>query len=113
MNQEIQTVYSQQFRESSVKMALDSDQPLAQIARALGINCTLLHTWINSCMHSIEPSKSRQTDNYLDDELKRLKEENSLLIKENRVLIEERDLLNLLCKKAMMKYRILINNSNL
>ena len=49
MNQEKQKVkvYSAEFRESSVKLALDSDQPIAQTARDLGINPNTLHTWIN------------------------------------------------------------------
>jgi transposase len=86
MNQEKQTVYSEKFRASSVKIALDSDRPLAQVARALGLNPTILHSWINSCMQPMESITGKRTDNYLYDELKRLK-------KENRLLTEERDLL--------------------
>ena len=49
MNQEKPKVkvYSAEFRESSVKLALDSDLPIAQTARDLGINSNTLHTWIN------------------------------------------------------------------
>ena len=38
MNQEKQKakVYSAEFRESSVKLAIDSDQPIAQTAKDLG-----------------------------------------------------------------------------
>ncbi|UOA08271.1 transposase [Methylobacter sp. S3L5C] len=86
MNQEKKTVYSKNFRASSIKIALDSDQPLAQVARALGIKSTLLYTWINSYKQPMKPGTCRRTDNYLYDELKRLKNENSLLM-------EERDLL--------------------
>jgi putative transposase len=48
MNQEKQKAktYSAEFRESSVKLALDSDLPIAQTARDLGINPNTLHTWI-------------------------------------------------------------------
>jgi transposase len=47
MNQEKQKakIYSAEFRESSVKLALDSDLPIAQTARDLGINPNTLHTW--------------------------------------------------------------------
>ena len=49
MNQEKQKakIYSAEFRESSVKLAIDSDLPIAQTARDLGINPNTLHIWIN------------------------------------------------------------------
>ena len=49
MNQEKQKakIYSAEFRESSVKLAINSDLPIAQTARDLGINPNTLHTWIN------------------------------------------------------------------
>jgi hypothetical protein len=45
MIQEKQKVkeYSAEFRESSVKLAIGSDQPIAQTARDLGINPNTLH----------------------------------------------------------------------
>jgi len=45
MNQEKQKVkiYSAEFRESSVKLAIDSDLPIAQTARDLGSNPNTLH----------------------------------------------------------------------
>lgn len=88
MNQEKQKVkvYSAEFRESSVKLAIGSDQPIAQTARDLGINPNTLHTWINKYSQPKEQSKTVRTDNHLYEELKRLK-------KENARLIEERDLL--------------------
>ena len=88
MNQEKQKVkvYSAEFRESSVKLAIGSDQPIAQTARDLGINPNTLNTWINKYSQPKEQSKTVRTDNQLYEELKRLK-------KENARLIEERDLL--------------------
>ncbi len=47
MNQEKPKVYSAEFRASSVKLALDSDRPIPQTAKDLGINPNTLHTWIN------------------------------------------------------------------
>ncbi len=40
--------YSSEFRESSVKLAHESDQPIAQTARDLGVNPNTIHTWINT-----------------------------------------------------------------
>jgi len=39
-------IFSAEFRKSSVKLAIDSDLPIAQTARDLGINPNTLHTWI-------------------------------------------------------------------
>ena len=88
MHQEKQKVkvYSAEFRESSVKLAIGSDQPIAQTARDLGINPNTLHTWIIKYSQPKEHNKTVRTDDHLYEELKRLK-------KENARLIEERDLL--------------------
>jgi len=79
-------IYSAEFRESSVKLALDSDLPIAHTGRDLGINPNTLHTWINKYSQPKEQTKTVRTDGHLYEELKRLK-------KENARLIEERDLL--------------------
>lgn len=88
MDQEKQKLktYSAEFRESSVKLALESEKPIAQTARDLGVNANTLHTWINKYSQRTEPNKTVRTDEHLYEELKRLK-------KENARLIEERDLL--------------------
>jgi transposase len=88
MNQEKQKakIYSAEFRASSVKLAIDSDLPIAQTAKDLGINPNTLHTWINKYSQPKDQNKAVRTDEHLYDELKRLK-------KEVVRLTEERDLL--------------------
>ena len=88
MNQEKRKlkIYSVEFRASSVKLAIDSDLPIAQTAKDLGINPNTLHTWINKYSQPKEQNKAVRTDEHLYDELKRLK-------KEIARLTEERDLL--------------------
>ena len=86
MNQEKPKTYTAEFRESAVKLANESDKPIAHIARDLGINENTLHTWINKYSRPLETHKTVRTDDHLHEELKRLK-------KENARLIEERDLL--------------------
>ncbi|MBF0220605.1 MAG: transposase [Gammaproteobacteria bacterium] len=39
--------YTAEFRESSVKLALESNQSVTQTAGELGINKNTLHTWIS------------------------------------------------------------------
>jgi len=88
MDQEKQKpkIYSAEFRESSVKLAIGSNQPITQTAKDLGINPNTLHTWINKYSQPKEQNKVERTDEHLYEELKRLKKEIALLI-------EERDLL--------------------
>jgi transposase len=86
MTQEKPKTYTAEFRESAVKLATESDKPVAQTARDLGINENTLHTWIGKYTRPLETDKSVRTDDHLYEELKRLK-------KENARLMEERDLL--------------------
>jgi hypothetical protein len=46
MNDQIKkpNTYTSEFRESSIKLALESDQPIAQTARDLGVNPNTIHT---------------------------------------------------------------------
>ena len=85
MNQEKQKakIYSAEFRASSVKLAIDSDLPIAQTAKDLGINP---YTWINKYSQPKDQNKAVRTDEHLYGELKRLKKE---IVR----LTEERDLL--------------------
>ncbi|MFI6519846.1 transposase [Spirillospora sp. NPDC050679] len=38
--------YSPEFREEAVQLALKSTEPIAQVARELGMNPETLHTWV-------------------------------------------------------------------
>ena len=87
MSQEKPKIYPAEFRESSVKLANESDQPIAQTARDLGINPNTLYGWISQYSQPISSATvAGRTDQHLYDELKQLK-------KENARLKEERDLL--------------------
>jgi transposase len=86
MTQEKPKTYTAEFRESAVKLATESDKPVAQTARDLGINENTLHTWIDKYKRPLEANRAVRTDEHLYEELKRLK-------KENARLTEERDLL--------------------
>jgi transposase len=43
----ILNTYTSEFKEPAVKFPIESDQPIAQTARYLGVNPNTLHTWIN------------------------------------------------------------------
>ncbi len=76
--------YTSEFKESAVKLAIESDQPIAQTAKDLGINPNTLHTWISK--YSKPKSAEERTDEQLYDEQRRLK-------KELARVTQERDLL--------------------
>ena len=40
-------IYTSEFKESTVKFAIETDQPISQTARELGVNVNTLHTWIS------------------------------------------------------------------
>ena len=86
MSQEKPKTYTAEFKASSVKLANESDQSIAQTAKDLGINVNTLHTWIGKYSRPPSTEKALRTDEHLYDELKRLK-------KEVARLTEERDLL--------------------
>lgn len=86
MSQEKPKTYTAEFRESAVKLANESDKPVAQIARDLGINENTLHTWINKYSRPTAHDKSVRSDDHLYEELKRLKKEIALLTEERNLL---------------------------
>ncbi len=65
--------YASEFKESAVKLAVESDQPIAQTARDLGLNPNTLHTWISK--YSKPKTAIERTDEHIYDEVKRLKKE--------------------------------------
>ena len=77
--------YTAEFRASAVKLALDSDQSIAETAREIGVNENTLHTWISKYSRPTTERNTR-TDGHLYEELKRLK-------KELARVAQERDLL--------------------
>ncbi|MCC7136657.1 MAG: transposase [Nitrosomonas sp.] len=86
MNQEKPKVYTAEFRESSVKLAIESDKPATQTAREIGVNENTLHIWISKYSRPVDNIKAVRTDEHRYEELKRLK-------KEVVRLTDERDLL--------------------
>ena len=46
MSQPTMRQYPAEFKERAVKLAVESEQPIAQTARDLGVNENTLHTWI-------------------------------------------------------------------
>ena len=77
--------YPAEFKERAVKLAVESDQPIAQTARDLGVNENTLHTWIGK-YHRAERRGQQVQDEHLYEELKRLRKENTRLKEEREIL---------------------------
>jgi transposase len=77
--------YPAEFKERAVKLAVESDQSLAQTARDLGVNENTLHTWIGK-YHRVERREQQVQDEHLYEELKRLRKENARLKEEREIL---------------------------
>lgn len=80
-----QNIYTSEFKESAVKLAVETDQPISQTAKELGVNVNTLHTWIHKYSKLAKTATTR-TDEHIYDEVKRLK-------KELAKVTQERDLL--------------------
>ena len=85
MSQPTMRKYLVEFKERAVKLAVESDQPIAQTARDLGVNENTLHTWIGK-YHRAERQEKEVNDAHLYDELKRLRKENARLKEERDIL---------------------------
>lgn len=85
MSQKKPNTYTSEFKESAVKLATESGEPVAQVARNLGVNANTLYTWINNYSKQVEPTVMR-TDEHVYDEVKRLKKEVLRLTQERDIL---------------------------
>ena len=77
--------YPAAFKERAVKLAVESDQSIAQTARALGVNENTRHPWIGT-YHRAERQEQQVQDAHLYEELKRLRKENVRLQEEREIL---------------------------
>ena len=75
--------YTQEFKESAVKLAKES-HCIAQTARDLGLKNSTLYTWLNKDSESRVPIKADEAD--LRAELKRLKKEVAEVTMERDIL---------------------------
>lgn len=80
--------YPLEFKVSSAQLAVDSDQPIAQTARDLGVNHNTLHNWIAQYSDSNQVNQKNMSNNKAS-----CFEENKLLKKELVLVKQERDLL--------------------
>lgn len=79
--------YAAALKERAVKLAVESDHPIAQIAHDLGVNANTLHMWLGKS-HRAERPAQQVHDAHLYEELKRLRKEHARL-KEERAIVKK------------------------
>jgi len=60
--------YSLEFKQSSAKLATESDQPINKTAEELGVNTNTLHGWINKYTPKNAAKTKKESD--IHEELK-------------------------------------------
>nr|WP_198266169.1 transposase [sulfur-oxidizing endosymbiont of Gigantopelta aegis] len=79
----------------------ETDQPVSQTARELGVNVNTLHTWISKYSKPVKTVANR-SDEHIYDEVKRLKKELAKVIQERDLLKRpQRTLQGKLCEVRM------------
>jgi len=76
--------YPLEFRVSSAKLAMESDQPMSQTARELGVSPKSLYGWVNT--YSGDHCKTNTSKEPQSEEIKRLKKELSKVTLERDIL---------------------------
>jgi len=77
--------YTPEFKESAIKLALDSDETIPQIAENLGVNRNTLYTWVHNASKLKGNDRVAKKENS-DDEIKRLKKQVIRLTQERDIL---------------------------
>jgi transposase len=80
------TNYSEEFRKSSAKLAVDSRQALSTTAEELGVHVTTLHGWVKKYHPSSLQAKPASTNDAILEELAHLRKENMRLKQERDIL---------------------------
>ena len=78
--------YTAEFKESAVKLAVESKRPVAQTARELGVSKDTLYGWVRQYHGRPQPGQEAVQSEHLYEELKRLRREVSILKEERDIL---------------------------
>ena len=78
--------YTQEFKDSAVKLVTEQGYKLTEASRSLGINVSVLRRWKNAAEAGEKIEVAGQTQVDLQAELARLKKENHRLKLEREIL---------------------------
>jgi transposase len=80
--------YSLEFKASAVKLAVESEQPVAKTARDLGINDNTLYGWIDKYSNNKINQNNMINNEGTVEEIKQLKKELAM-VKQERDLLKK------------------------
>ena len=78
--------YTQEFRDSAVKLITEQGYQITEAARNLGINATMLERWKREFEDGVDGSPDSANGKALQAELVRLRKENHRLKMEREIL---------------------------
>jgi transposase len=76
--------YPPEFRHEAVELVRISNKPVAQVARDLGISSQTLYVWIKQA--DVDAGKAEGLSTEEREELRRLRRENRTLLQEREIL---------------------------
>ena len=80
------SAFSEEFKESAMQLALNSDQSVSQAARELGISIGTLHNWLYKRRLKESEEQVPKVKESLEDENKRLRKELARVKEEREIL---------------------------
>ncbi|MFT3742426.1 MAG: transposase [Gammaproteobacteria bacterium] len=78
--------YTEDFKRSSAKLAIESDQPITATARNLGVHEVTLHGWVKRYGPNTKTDAGSSSKIDAHAEIQRLKKENARLQMERDIL---------------------------
>lgn len=78
--------YPSEFKESAVKLALESGNSIAQTARELGIKANTMYNWMSLYSKPKAATNHEREINHPFDEIKKLKKELAQVTQERDIL---------------------------
>lgn len=78
--------YPNEFRESAVKLAIESGKPIAHTAAELGIKVDTMYGWVKKHSRPKQTKASTLEVNYHTEEIKQLKKELARVTQERDIL---------------------------
>ena len=79
--------YSEEFRDESVRLVLESERSVAEIARELGISVWTLRGWMKKCWEQTRQGVAPRRET-VEEAVRRLPREVSVLRQEREILKE-------------------------
>ena len=80
------SAFSEEFRESAMQLALNSDETVSQVARELGISISTLHGWLYKRKMAETKEQLPKVNESLEDENRRLRKELARVKEEREIL---------------------------